>query len=1613
MSNKYLKKTQDIIKSIVESVAKKGSSTIPVADLQEFITQYYALVSYEDLEDFSHDQLCAMAESTLSFCQKRSRGIPKVRVFNPTLSVDGWNDAEHTVVEVLNDDMPFLVDSVTEELSRCGARISLIIHPVINISRDGDGKNMSLHPSDSEVDGTKIAKESLLSFHISRLQDEESRRKLEEDIEKVLDAIYLAVVDWKSILGKVDDTITELSTLKNKEHTSDVCEFLEWLRSDNFVLLGYIEYDFLDTKSDNGLSIVDGSELGIFRSTCPDIRPQGLKALTRESLHFAQHPSLIEITKSNRKSVVHRPVHMDYIGIKHFDSEGKVVGERRFIGLFTSIVYYQRAQQIPIIRQKIDYVLEQAGFSPSGHSGKALLAALEAFPRDELFQTPEDELLETAIGIVTLATRPRVRLFVRKDKFERFISCIIFLPKESLSTQLREEMQDILCNAFNGGVATHYTQITDSHLARLHVIIKTEPGCIPEYDIHEIEQLLAKAASSWMDELRDMLVERKGEMEGEQLLHNYTNAFTAGYSNRFNAEMAYRDIEEVEEVIAANHIAFDLFKLSTDENHILQLKIYSPDEQLHLSDIMPMLENMGIKAVDGQTLRATPRSTHRTIWLHHFRFTVNGNLDRSQVDEVKEGFETALEKLWSGDIQDDGFNKLILSAGLKWREVVLIRAYSKYLRQIGFTYSQDYIEDALAKHPILVNALVELFKIRFDPEYTGSRDAGAIALRSNINHLLSKVENIAEDKVIRRFVELNLATLRTNYYQHDSNGQLKSYISFKFDSSAVPELPLPHPYAEIFVYSPRVEGIHLRGGKVARGGLRWSDRFEDFRTEVLGLMKAQMTKNAVIVPVGSKGGFVVKFPPKEGGREAFMQEGIACYKTFLRGLLDITDNIVEDVIVPPSKVIRYDDDDPYLVVAADKGTATFSDIANGISADYNFWLGDAFASGGSVGYDHKKMGITARGAWVSVQRHFREMGIDTQSEDFTAIGIGDMAGDVFGNGMLLSEHIRLVGAFNHMHIFLDPNPESAPSYKERKRLFETPGTTWTDYDSKLISKGGNIFERSAKSIKLTPEIKQLLDVDDDELSPDSLIQAMLLASVDLLWNGGIGTYVKAASESHDMVGDRANDVLRVDGKDLRCKVVGEGGNLGFTQNGRIEYAMQGGRINTDAIDNSAGVDCSDHEVNIKIALGKALENKKLTLDARDALLEEMTESVSALVLRDNQLQTQAITIAEQQKYGGLEMMQRLMQTLEHDGFLDRDIEFLPDDEAIARRSLQKIGLTRPEISVLQAYSKMSVYNNLLSSNLPDDAYYINDLVRYFPEHLHETFRKELEEHQLRREIIATYITNSLVNRVGCTFFHHVREDTGLQGCDIARAYTITRDIYNLRSIWNEIEALDGVLSVETQSLLFSEVQELVERSSLWFLRNHPHPLKVSDSVNNFSAGISELSECLESVLSLYAKQELQASQQRFIDLDVPESLAQKIAGLEAMASACDIVQVARGGNLPVSVAGKVYFQIGSRLNIGWLRSQVYKLNTESYWQRLSHKTLVDDLFDEQRRLTAAAIKFFCTDDVCELALDNWVKANTKQIARYDQFIEDLKGNETITSPMLLVTVKRIEAICSV
>ena len=1599
---------------------------------ERFVRQFYVNVAPQDLVQEEAEDLFGAAIAMWGFGRERDAQTPKIRAYNPSFEEVGWQSA-HTVLEIVNDDMPFLVDSVTSALNQQDLTVHLVIHPIMRVTRTPKGTVKDLLDSDADGgDGT--LSESFMHLKISEQKDPKVLADIEEIIAGVLRDVRYSVEDWRTMRKAMVDVIAGIEKAPPAAANGDVDEvlaFLRWIEDNHFTFLGYRVYDYVGSGAKQEMQVVASSGLGILRD--PEVSVFGglreLGQLPKDVREFLLAPSLLNIMKATKIATVHRPVPLDAISIKRFDAKGRVVGEHRFLGLFTSVAYNQSPKEIPLLRRRVARIVERAGFRPASHDGKALVNILETYPRDELFQAGEDELFEIAIGILHLQERQKTALFVRRDAFERFVSALIFVPRDHYNTQLRQAFQSILEQAFNGKVTAYFTQMSDSVLARLHVIIATTRGEVPDVDIHELEGRLVEAGRSWTDKLHEELIETKGEGVGNKLFRHYGQAFPTSYREAYHAHAAVFDIERMEDLEEAQELAMNLYRPIGAEEDVLHLKIFIRGRPVPLSDVMPMLENMGVKVLAEVPFEISGKELTKPIWMHDFEMRLKDESD-CELSQIKAPFQEAFAAVWDGRMEDDGFNGLVLGAGLTWRQVTVLRAYAKYLRQAGFTFSQDYMEETLLANAGLSERLVALFDARFDIGLTfahdSSRDALCTKITADIEHGLETVANLDQDRIIRRFLNLIQSTLRTNHFQPAADGSIKSYSSFKLDSRMVEDLPLPRPLLEIWVYSPRVEAVHLRGGKVARGGIRWSDRREDFRTEILGLMKAQQVKNAVIVPVGSKGGFVVKRPPVGGTRDEIQAEGIECYKTLMRGMLDITDNIKGPDIIPPADVLRYDPDDPYLVVAADKGTATFSDIANGVSQDYGFWLDDAFASGGSAGYDHKKMGITARGAWESVKRHFREIHHDIQSKPFTVVGCGDMSGDVFGNGMLLSEHIRLLGAFNHLHIFVDPEPDSKASFAERARMFALPRSSWSDYDLSKISKGGAIFERSAKSLKLTPQIQKAFGIETDTITPNGLIRAMLVAKVDLLWFGGIGTYVKSSKENNAEVGDRANDALRINATELNAEVLGEGANLGVTQRARIEFALRGGRINTDAIDNSAGVDCSDHEVNIKILLGAVVQDGDMTLKQRDKLLEAMTDAVAELVLADNYDQTLALTLARSQGAKLLDQQMRLMRDLERGHLkLNREIEFLPNDEAIAERAAAGSGLTRPELAVLLAYAKMELYDSLLGSELPDDSYFGGDLAKYFPPRLRETYAQPISEHRLRREIITTTVTNSMINRVGATFVNTIREQTGATAPDVARAYTIVRDTFGLPDLWEAVEALDNKVPAEVQTKMLIEMQNLVTRETVWFLRNGRQPLDIRASVSEFQPGVAKLRGCLVEVLSENDRKQLEARAKVFIDTGVPKDLARQVASFDQLVAACDVVRLAGLSGGEIEAVARVYFGVGDRFALDWLREKAMSQTADTYWQKLAIGALVDDFFNHQSTLAQDVLsmngsakpnakpkgkaKAAAVSSSGE-TIAAWTATRPDAVSRTDRLLTDIRSSEPIDLAMLAVANGQLRAL---
>jgi len=1608
-------RAQAIKEELIGRVASLARDRLPRGKsewAERFVRQYYANVPPDDVAAVEIDQLYGAALAFWNFGRAREPGKPKIRAYNPRFEDHGWK-SHHTVIEIVNDDMPFLVDSVTAELNRRELTVHLIIHPVARVKRDAKGNLAELYAPQEAPEGT--VGESYMHIEIDEQTSPQVLQEICAGLMSVLGDVRAAVEDWRTMRGRLGELLEGFgkATLPlPPEEVSEAEAFLRWVGDNHFTFLGYREYDLVGREPQAKMEVTPQTGLGILRDDSELVYRgrRDTSALTPDVQAFLREPKLLTVNKSDRRATVHRPSYMDVVTVKKFGTQGEVVGERLFVGLFTSAAYNRVPRDIPLLRRKVASVIAGSGFAPNSHDGKALAHILDTYPRDELFQIQEGELNEIAMGILHLQERQRIALFVRKDPFERFVSCLTYVPRDRYNTQLRKRFGRILEKAMAGRVTSFEPEFsTETMLARVHFIISATPGQIPEIQIDEIEAKLVEAARSWGDKLKEALVESNGEERGLKLFRRFADAFPTDYRERFTIHTALVDIDKIEAVLAEGAMGMHLYRPLEAAESEVRFKIYNAGTAVALSDILPMLEDMGLRVLQEVPFLVAPHEA-QPVYLHDFGM-VRADGAAIDLEALREPFQDAFARVWTGQMEADGFNRLVLACGLGWREVMILRAFCKYLRQTGIAFSQAYMEETLTHNPRLARAIVELFLARADPAGPKEAEARAGALKKQIEQGLDKVESLDEDRILRRFVNLVEATLRTDYFQTGKDGGPKPYFSVKLDSHKVDELPEPRPLYEIWVYSPRMEGIHLRGGKVARGGIRWSDRREDFRTEILGLMKAQMVKNTVIVPVGSKGGFVVKRPPAEGGREALMAEVVECYRTLMRGLLDVTDNIRQGKVIPPEDVARRDGDDPYLVVAADKGTATFSDIANAVSRDeYGFWLDDAFASGGSAGYDHKKMGITAKGAWESVKRHFREMGRDIQAEDFSVVGIGDMSGDVFGNGALLSEHIRLLGAFNHLHIFVDPDPDPKASLAERRRLFDLPRSSWSDYDSKLISKGGGVFDRKAKSIKLTAEMKRVFGLAKDSATPAELIQAMLKVPVDLLWFGGIGTFVKTRAESHAEAGDRANDALRVNAEELGAKVIGEGANLGVTQRGRIAYALAGGRINTDAIDNSAGVDTSDHEVNIKIQLGDVVSRGDMTMKQRDALLQTMTDEVGTLVLRDNYLQTQALTVAETEGLALLDEQVLLMHRLERRGRLNRAIEFLPTDDELAERAGAGRGLTRPELAVLLAYAKIDLYDQLLPTDLPDDPLLVEDLVRYFPQPLRAGFRPAIERHSLRREIIATYVTNSIVNRMGATFVHATEEKTGMPAPDIARAYTIARDIFDLRRLWSAIEGLDNKVAARVQAEMMIEIRHAVERVTHWFLANARHPINVTATAADYGPGIAELWSRLDQLLADEDRSALGRRASGYTEKAVPAELARRVASLDFLVSGCDIVRVARAGSHKVEDVARVYFEIGARFGIDWLRGAAEALPLDGHWQKLAVAAIVDDLYAHQSELVTRVLAATAQAAPADGPIESWVKAHAAPVARAESVIADIKSGGQLDLAMLAVANRQLRSM---
>jgi glutamate dehydrogenase len=1630
------------------------------ADLLGYLRLYYRHVAPEDLVGRDPARVAAVALEHARMGARRPQGRALVRVYAPRERAGGDGpDPARTLIDIITDDMPYIVDSVMMELSRHDLGTHLLIHPQLRVRRDVTGQ---LWQVCGQVDGHpgKQDEQSEAWMHIEVGRLTIPAPLLEEHLRRVLGDVAVAAQDGPRMAAFAVQLADTLSAeppapgigLLPPAEPAEGQELLRWLADGHFTFLGAREYDLVDGSAGVALRAVPGTGLGILRHDKQG--SDSFAALPPEVRAKARERRLLVLTKANSRATVYRPNYLDYIGVKKFDETGEVVGEYRFLGLYSHAAYTESVARIPVLRRKLAEVLDRAALPPGSHDAKDMTEILETYPREELFQISVDELLPIAIGVLRLRERKQTRLFLRKDAYGRYISCLIYLPRDRYTTQVRLRAQEILRAALHGVAVDYSAMVGESALARLHVVVRGERGVpLPDVNADELERALAVAARSWDEDLADEAEAQLGGAQAERLLRAATPLIPEGYKADVPAADAVADLARMAELRrAGSAFHVELYSPAGALPGEQRLKVYRAQSPIMLSDVLPQLQHMGVQVVDerpyefGATAAGPARADRLAghpdlgvitsavaggppsadggppgpgalpgrFWIYDFGLRRDLTV-RAGASGAKSLFEAALTALWQGRVDDDGFNALVLDAGLSWRQVVVLRAYARYLRQAGTAFSQDYIEQVLRSNPAVARLLVLLFESRFDPARQpmggsdGERErSGAIA--EEIVGCLDEVASLDADRILRSYLTLILATLRTSYFQQ-RDGEAKPYLVIKLDPRQIPELPAPRPRFEVFVYSPRVEGVHLRFGPVARGGLRWSDRREDFRTEVLGLVKAQQVKNAVIVPAGAKGGFVCKQLPDPASREAWLAEGTACYRLFISGLLDVTDNLEAGRVVPPPDVVRHDDDDPYLVVAADKGTATFSDLANEVAAEYGYWLGDAFASGGSAGYDHKKMGITARGAWESVKYHFRAFGIDVATQEFTVAGIGDMSGDVFGNGMILSDRIKLVAAFDHRHVFLDPAPDPAAGFAERARLLRLPRSSWADYQPALISAGGGVWPRTMKSIPVSAQARAVLGLGDQAaaLSPDELIRAILCAPVDLLWNGGIGTYVKATVENNADVGDRSNDAVRIDATQLRARVVAEGGNLGLTQAARIEFALAGGMINTDFIDNSAGVDTSDHEVNIKILLNGAVRDGQLTRPQRDDLLEKMTDEVADLVLRHNYHQNVCLAAARAQAPAMLHVHARYIRRLERAGLLRRRLELLPDDKSIAERRSANLGLTTPEFATLLAHTKIALTEELIASDLPDDEYLRRELTSYFPQPLRDSYADRMAGHRLGREIITSVVVNEMVDRSGTTVAFRLNEETGVSGPDLARAWLVARQVFDMARFWADVEALDARVDASTQILLLLEARKLTERASRWLILGRRPPLPIRATIDFFSDGVAAIVSALPKLLTGRDLSGFDERRDVFTARGVPLELAERAAAMVPAFSTFDIVDIAASTGRTVDEVAEVHFDLAHRLEITKLRERIMALPRDERWNSMARGALRDDLYAAHAALTRDVL-VVSNSGSPEERLARWTDRNASVVERARQTLSEIWESERFNLATLSVALRAIRTL---
>ncbi|MGX9978239.1 NAD-glutamate dehydrogenase [Methylobacterium fujisawaense] len=1545
-----------------------------------FVRDLFGRVTPEDLASYDAGTLADLAARARAFlAEQRRPGEPARLRLSEGALVRGGRAREMTILEVVNDNRPFLLDSTLAELTEQGLSPHLVAHPILGIERDGGGGLIRVVGETTADAQGSLARESFIHIHLDRLAAEAGERLLDA-LAAVYRDVALATDDHDAMLARVAELATDLGrapTPMPESETEEARAFLEWLTEGQFLLLGMQQHGI----DGEGHPLVEGSSLGVLRDpgATPLRRGRTPVDYTPEILAFLEEPQPLIITKASVKSRVHRSAFLDYVGVKLFSGLGKLSGEVRIVGLFTASAYTSPAREVPVLRRKVEAVVQRAGLDPTSHAGRSLLAVLESYPRDDLFQIDIERLYRFTLAIAALADRPRVRVLSRPDRFGRFVSLLVYVPKDRYDSAVRGRIGTYLAEAYGGRLSAAHPDYPEGSLARIHYIIGLSDTGSPEQDPAALEAGITALVRTWGDALREALAEAHGGDQARMLAARYGDAFSAAYRDNFQPEVAVADVAILERLGDSQPRAVQLGRRQSDSAAQVRLKVFSRGAAIALSDRVPGLENLGFRVINERTYRVVPAGAEdgARIWLHDMLIERATGV-AIDLDALERPLEAAMLAIADGAAESDGYNRLVLEAALPWREAALLRALGRYLRQLRIRYGQDYLAGTLSRHAGITRDIVALFRARFDPALVGDRAAREAGIRAGIETALAEVTSLDDDRILRRFVNLVEAAVRTNFFQSGADGHPRETISFKFACARVTAMPLPRPLFEIFVYAPRVEGVHLRFGYVARGGLRWSDRPEDFRTEILGLVKAQQVKNAVIVPVGAKGGFFPKRLPPASDRAAWMQEGTESYRIFIRTLLELTDNIVDNAIVPPPDTVRHDPDDAYLVVAADKGTATFSDIANALSLEKGHWLGDAFASGGSQGYDHKGMGITARGAWEAVRRHFREIDVDVQTDPIATVGVGDMSGDVFGNGMLLSKSIRLIAAFDHRDIFLDPDPDAATSFIERRRLFDLGRSSWADYDKSLISEGGGVFSRSLKTIPLSAAVRAALGFDRAEATPTELMQAILRAPADLLWFGGIGTYVRATTETDEDAGDRANDAVRITGAELRAKVVGEGANLGLTQRGRIEAARAGVRLNTDAIDNSAGVNTSDVEVNIKIALMTPERDGRLSYEARNALLADMTDEVGRLVLRNNELQTLALSLAQRGGLGETGFAMRTMQALEAEGRLDRTVEFLPDDATLAERMRRNEGLTRPEYAVLLAYAKLSLHDAILDSTVPNDPYFDRELQRYFPKALRERFPDAVKAHRLRREIIATALANIIVNRGGPSLVTRLVDGTGADAAIIAKAYAMTRDAFGLMELNLAIDGLAGRVSGQEQLDLYAEVQDLLLNRIVWFIRNLDLSGGLAPMVARYRDGIAAVEAALPEVLGDEARAAIDAREAELTGHGMAPAQARRLASLTALGSAPDVVRVAEASGRPVAEVAATHFALEHAFRLDDLAAAARTVPVADTFDRVALERAVAGIAAAHRKLTAEVVADLGAGPD---AVEAWVKARGAPLAR--------------------------------